>query len=119
MIVPLFGVGADQTARTMKAARGVIAYHLDNLYGKKKREVIAKLSALKPDDPGMFVVYASPQTMRKGGGWYELFGTLIAHKTLLLVCYDEYHMPVIGAAELAELSIRVHGTQREHFRSIG
>jgi hypothetical protein len=91
VIVPLFGVGADQTARTMKAARGVIAYHLDNLYGKKKREVIAKLSALKPDDPDMFVVYASPQTMRKGGGWYELFGTLVAHKTLSLVCYDEYH----------------------------
>ena len=90
VLVPLIGLGADQMARAMEG-RGVVAYHLDELSGKKKQEVIAKLSSLKPGDPTMFVVYASPQSLLKGGGWYELLGTLIDNKTLSLLCFDEYH----------------------------
>jgi superfamily II DNA helicase RecQ len=94
IIVPLLALGADHHMNALELP-DVLSFHLDELHGPMKAQVIAFLLALVPGVLTI-IIWSSPQALRNLD-WHSVLVHLVENDLLVLAAVDECHcVPLHG-----------------------
>lgn len=104
ILVPLIGLGSDQVSKNFLRRKRVEAYHLDEFKGEDyqliKQVMLKMIGGSQTSKPSKCILlYASPNALKDGSRYNDLFIKMVENGLLSLFCIDEAHSVVMQGRE--------------------
>ena len=95
-LVPLIGLGSDQTLKSNNKYDGFEAYHVDEFRADDAHKLCKRLDAYTRKELSSIVLFMSPQALQVDTIWFKLLATLAKRSNISSFCIDEAHTAVVN-----------------------
>lgn len=93
-MVPLIGLGSDQTFKSHNKYDGFEAYHVDEFREGNAKKLCERLVAYTRKELSSIVLFMSPLALQSDTIWFKTLSTLAKRSSISAVCIDEAHTAV-------------------------